>query len=72
MALEKCSECGNEVSSTARSCPKCGRDFYPHTNALNVPVQIAIGVVVAIILVAAVAVLVPDVRIWLNRIFSGG
>ena len=24
MALIKCSECGNEVSDRAKSCPKCG------------------------------------------------
>lgn len=24
MALIKCPECGNEVSDTAQSCPKCG------------------------------------------------
>ena len=24
MALVKCSECGNEISSTASRCPKCG------------------------------------------------
>jgi predicted nucleic acid-binding Zn ribbon protein len=27
MALEKCPECGNEVSSTAATCPKCGFDL---------------------------------------------
>lgn len=25
MALMKCADCGNEVSSSARQCPKCGR-----------------------------------------------
>jgi len=24
MALIKCKECGNEVSTTAKACPKCG------------------------------------------------
>jgi hypothetical protein len=24
MALIKCKECGNEISDTARSCPRCG------------------------------------------------
>ena len=24
MALVKCNECGNEISSTASRCPKCG------------------------------------------------
>lgn len=24
MALRKCSECGNQVSTTAAACPKCG------------------------------------------------
>ena len=24
MALKKCKECGNEVSSKAKKCPKCG------------------------------------------------
>jgi DNA-directed RNA polymerase subunit RPC12/RpoP len=27
MALEKCSDCGTEVSPKAMSCPKCGRVF---------------------------------------------
>jgi hypothetical protein len=33
MPLEQCSDCGTEISATAKSCPKCGRDFYslrPH------------------------------------------
>lgn len=25
MALKKCKECGNEVSSSAKTCPKCGK-----------------------------------------------
>lgn len=33
MALIKCPECGNEVSSSAVSCPKCG---YPIANTLAV------------------------------------
>lgn len=28
MALEKCPECSNEVSSTANSCPKCGFNLF--------------------------------------------
>lgn len=30
MALQVCKECGNEVSSTAKACPKCGAKV-PHT-----------------------------------------
>ena len=25
MALVKCSECGNQISSTASKCPQCGK-----------------------------------------------
>jgi uncharacterized membrane protein YvbJ len=33
MALQNCSECGNEVSSKAATCPKCGN---PITNAAQI------------------------------------
>jgi hypothetical protein len=33
MALKKCKECGNEVSSQAKTCPKCGAPV-PKTTAL--------------------------------------
>jgi len=29
MALVKCKECGNEVSTTAKTCPKCGAKVGP-------------------------------------------
>lgn len=32
MALIKCKECGNEVSSKAKSCPKCGISFTKKKN----------------------------------------
>ena len=34
MALTKCPECGNEVSTAAISCPKCG---YPIANLSSTP-----------------------------------
>lgn len=33
MALTKCHECGNEISTSAESCPKCGAK--PKTSILN-------------------------------------
>lgn len=48
MALEKCSECGTEVSSTARTCPKCGRNFYG--GAFNDRSR-TIGIVILVLLV---------------------
>lgn len=29
MALFKCPECGNEISTTAKSCPRCGYQIRP-------------------------------------------
>jgi zinc-ribbon domain len=52
MPLERCSDCGTEVSATAKSCPKCGRDFYglkPHE---------AVARRLALIVFAVLAVLV--------------
>ena len=30
MALIKCSECGNEISSSAKFCPQCGASVEQH------------------------------------------
>lgn len=35
MALEKCKECGNEVSTKAASCPKCGAVLKKKTGCLR-------------------------------------
>jgi len=35
MALEKCKECGNEVSTKAASCPKCGAVIKKKTGCLG-------------------------------------
>lgn len=34
MALITCKECGTEVSSTAKTCPKCGARVAPKSNVL--------------------------------------
>lgn len=35
MALIKCKECGNEVSTTAKACPKCGAKVKKPTSTLT-------------------------------------
>ena len=35
MALKKCKECGNEVSTKAASCPKCGAVIMKKTGCLG-------------------------------------
>ena len=35
MALKKCKECGNEVSTKAASCPKCGAVLKKKTGCLG-------------------------------------
>jgi hypothetical protein len=35
MALTKCKECGNEVSTTAETCPKCGAKVKKRTGCLT-------------------------------------
>ena len=36
MALIKCKECGNEVSTTAKSCPKCGAKITKPASKLGI------------------------------------
>lgn len=47
MALTKCKECGNEVSSKAESCPKCGAKIKPKSIGCGglILVFIVIGVI---------------------------
>lgn len=62
MALEKCSECGTQVSSTARTCPKCGRNFYGKTDTQKL-MFIVVGVIlVLVILVAMGKIVIPPLR----------
>ncbi|MEQ1663206.1 MAG: zinc ribbon domain-containing protein [Thiobacillus sp.] len=51
MSLIKCHECGNEVSTEAKTCPKCGAKVKKPTSlaAKLVVVLIGIGVVSAIV-----------------------
>lgn len=52
MALQKCKECGNEVSSDAKACPKCGAKVKKKFSIIK-----AIGFfVVAFIVIIIVAV----------------
>jgi hypothetical protein len=52
MAMLKCKECGNEVSSMAEACPNCGAKIphYPIKKALHI-----IYLVAAILVVAGIA-----------------
>jgi hypothetical protein len=40
MALQKCHECGNDVSSEAKSCPKCGAAVKSKSNAFKVVIGV--------------------------------
>lgn len=40
MALIKCSECGNEISDKAESCPKCGNPIVQQRNINNTGVNV--------------------------------
>ena len=54
MALIKCGECGNDVSTAAKTCPKCGATDPGHKisrqqrNAISTTIQL---VVIAILLI---------------------
>lgn len=47
MALKICKECGNQVSSSAKACPKCGKrlNFF----SIGKLIRVVIGTIVAII-----------------------
>lgn len=51
MAMKKCEECGNEVSSKADACQKCGAKVKKTSVAAQV-----IGVIIALFVVAAIFV----------------
>lgn len=56
MALTKCKECGNDVSTKAASCPTCGAAIKRKTGCLG-----CLGVVTLIFIVSSVVVsLLPD------------
>lgn len=46
MALVKCHECGNEVSTSAKSCPKCGAKVKKKTGVLTWILGIFFGLIV--------------------------
>jgi len=50
MALKKCKECGNEVSSKAKTCPKCGA-----------PVKKEIGCGTGLIIILAFLIIIPAI-----------
>lgn len=49
MAMKKCKECGADVSSSAKKCPKCGKKL-KHTG-----LYIFLGIIAFIILIVAVS-----------------
>lgn len=50
MALTKCAECGNEVSTQAKACPKCGAKNKPKRSYRRVAILLGIGAfVVAVV-----------------------
>lgn len=54
MPLEKCSDCGTEVSSTARVCPKCGRNFNPTAASTNPAAQIALVIAIVLLIMLGI------------------
>lgn len=50
MGMKKCKECGEEISSDAKACPKCGKDsrnfFKKH------PILCVIGIIVVLLIVS--------------------
>jgi hypothetical protein len=53
MSLKKCKECGNEVSSMATSCPKCGSPVTQKTRVVASCCALAILVPVVLVIVVA-------------------
>ena len=53
MALQKCPECGGQVSTTAWMCPHCGAR--PQTNRWLLAVAMGVAPLVAVILLFIVA-----------------
>lgn len=46
MALIKCSECGNEISTQATSCPKCGAKPKKSVGVIGIIIAVTVLVVV--------------------------
>jgi predicted nucleic acid-binding Zn ribbon protein len=64
MALVKCKECGNEVSDSAKTCPKCG---------IEKPVKKRMSMTFKLILILlAAGVLLPVVSVMTGNPPSGG
>ena len=52
MALQKCHECGNDVSSEAKTCPKCGAPVVPPPK-VETKQEKVIGNIVAALIIGA-------------------
>jgi hypothetical protein len=50
MAIVACSECGNNVSDSAKACPHCGKD-YPGIGKWSRRIQFFIGFVAGMMLI---------------------
>jgi hypothetical protein len=48
MALKPCKECGREISTDAKSCPHCGKNYNLWRGPLNL-IAILIGFALALI-----------------------
>jgi len=60
MALIKCSECGKEISNSAKSCPHCGF-VYKKDNSTLKTIIICIGTLFSIVLVILFISILPDI-----------
>ncbi|GAB2730552.1 hypothetical protein GCM10027019_07450 [Melaminivora jejuensis] len=49
MALVECTECGKEVSKSAKVCPHCGKGE-PGISDANKIIQFIVGVIIAVVL----------------------
>lgn len=45
MALKKCKECGNEVSTSAKACPKCGAKVVKSVGPIGIIFALMVGFV---------------------------
>lgn len=68
MAMEKCKECGNDISTKAESCPKCGTVLKRKTGCLK---YIGAGVFILFVL-AMIGSFLPDTPTGVEFVFVKG
>ncbi len=51
MALTRCSECGNDISSSATKCPKCGKARITVGSVARTMIRLVLAVVIGVAVV---------------------